>query len=386
MYLHEFQSKTLFINHNLIVPRSFLLNNINQINDVLNYFNSDKLVLKAQIHSGARFKNGGIVFVSKNYDDLYNNISNILGKIIVTDQTDLKGKFVNEILIEEFLNFDNEFYMSLYLDRDEEALFFLFSFSGGVNIERNTPHNFVKFKIELFVGLVDYQIKEILNFLNLDKLYYHKLKNFLFSVLDLFLKYELILLEINPLVIFNENLIPIDLKIEVDDNSFFRNSIIFELFDARQGDYLEIEAKKYKLSYVSLDGNIGCLVNGAGLAMATIDLIKINGGNPANFLDVGGDVDFNKIFQAFNILLKNSNVNCIFINIFGGIVKCDMIANSLIEVYKKLNIKLPVVVRMIGNMSKEAINIIKNSKCDIFTENKFLDAVKLIVNLSKGNL
>ena len=384
MYLHEFQAKNILKDNNILVPKSFLLNNINQINDVLNFFNSDNLILKAQIHSGARGKFGGILPVKKTYTELLNKISQLLGATLITNQSGSEGKIVNKILIEECIDIKEEIYISLSVDRDNEEIVMLVSSSGGIDIENVGDSRFLKLNINLLLGLCDYQIREVLYFLNFKNNYFLKLKQFFFFLFSIFLSNDLSLLEINPLVIFNDNLLCLDAKFECDDNALYRNKKIEALYDFSQENTVEIEAKKYGLSYISLGGTIGCMVNGAGLAMATMDLIKLHDGNPANFLDIGGDATEDHVFQAIRVILMDDNINCIFVNIFGGIVRCDLIANSMLTAFKKLNVTIPIVVRLIGHMSDNALHIIRKSKFDIHIESDFMVAIKKIVSLSKG--
>lgn len=384
MYLHEFQAKNILKNNNIAVPKSFLLNDITNCEDVLNFFSkSDKLVCKAQVHSGARGKYGGIVFSDNNYNSLYKSVKNLLGRVLVTNQTGKDGKVINDILIEEFIDVDHEFYMSFFVDKEKESIVLLVSLAGGVGIEDNNKENLIKIDIDQLCGLLDYQVRLIVFFLKLDDLHFTNFKNILAKFLFIFLTCDLLLLEINPFVLSNGNFFCLDAKFEVDDNALYRQFDLKKSYDTRQENFIELEAKKYNLSYVSLDGNIGCVVNGAGLAMATMDMINLNGGFPSNFLDIGGDFSDEKAFHAFRIILLNTRVECIFVNIFGGIVRCDLIASSLIFAVRELNITIPIVVRLVGNMSNKALDIIRSSNLDIKIESNFVFAVRAVVNLSK---
>lgn len=384
MYLHEFQAKNILKQYGICVPKSYLLNNLNDINNLITFFENNDLVLKAQIHSGSRFKNGGIFFVKKTYDDLYKFLSKLLNTEIFTEQTNFEKKIVNEILIEEKVNFCNEFYISLYIDRNSENLIFLISFSGGSNIEKKNKKNFLIINIDLMIKLCDYQVREILYFLKLDNTYFFQLKDFLLKLLNIFLTNDLLLIEINPLVIVNKKFVCLDAKMEFDSNAFYRNENIFKLYDYRQENLLESESKKYKLNYILLDGDIACMVNGAGLAMATMDLIKFNGGKAANFLDIGGDASKEKIHHSLRIILLNTKIKSIFINIFGGIIKCDSITSALIENFIFFDIKIPTVIRLVGNNSNIAIEMIRKSKLNIITENDFSTSIKKIIKYSRG--
>ncbi len=386
MYLHEFQAKQILKKHEILIPKSFLLKTPDDINNIITFFNCDQLILKCQIHSGARKKFGGIKLVNNNYNDISRYVNKMLGNYLHTNQTDTNGKIINEILIEQVIKFEQEFYFSLLLDRDSESIILLASKNGGINIENNITINISKFKIDPLFGICDYQIICILNTLKLNNNYFIKLKLLCSNLLNIFLKNNLNLLEINPLVLHNTNFVCLDAKFDIDDNSYYKNTKLFELYDYRQDDTIETQAKKYNLNYISLSGNIGCIVNGAGLAMATMDLIKINNGNPANFLDIGGAASENTFLNAINIILLNKNINIIFINIFGGIIRCDLIAKSLITSLKQLNINIPIVIRLVGNMCDEALNIIKSSSFNITVILDFLSAVKTVINLSKRNI
>lgn len=384
MYLHEFQAKDLLKKNNILVPKSFLLNDMNNLEEVLKFFGkNDRVVLKAQVHSGARGKHGGILFSENNYDSLYNSTKALLGQVLVTNQTGRDGKIINEVLIEEIIDIEREFYVSFFVDREKESIVLLVSCTGGINIEEGNNDALIRLDIDGLCGLLDYQIRLVLFFLKLSGSYFASLKTILSRFLLIFLNYDLVLLEINPFVLSHDNFFCLDAKFEVDDNALYRQFELKENYDVRQENFLELEAKKYNLSYVSLDGNIGCVVNGAGLAMATMDMIKLNGGLPSNFLDIGGDFSDEKAFQAFRIILLNKSVECIFVNIFGGIVRCDLIASSLILAVKELDITIPIVVRLIGNMSDRALDIIKCSNLEINIESDFVFAVKKIVDLSK---
>lgn len=383
MYLHEYQSKDILKKHNILVPKSILISNLSSISNIISFFNSDKLYLKAQIHSGSRANFGGIVLCNNNYNDLCDKLNKLIGSSIVTNQTCGESKPVKNVLVEEFISFSRGFYFSLFVDRSSESLCFLFSSDSGGAIEKSKNNNFFTLNVEPFFGISDYHVRFILKKLNLELFFFKKVKTLLSSFLDVFISYDLVLLEVNPLVLANEDFLCLDAKLEVDDNSYFRQENLFSINDVTQYDSLEVEAKKYNLSYISLDGNIGCIVNGAGLAMATMDLIKINNGVPANFLDIGGDANEDKVFNAIRIILLNDKVNCIFFNIFGGIVKCDFIANSIVKFINLMKIDIPIVVRFVGNKSDEAVLILSEFKNNVFFESDFLSAVKKVIYFSK---
>lgn len=381
MYLHEYQSKNLLKRNNILIPKSLLINNLNGIKDFNKIFTSENVVLKAQIYSGSRAKFGGIIIVKNIYDDIHNAILNLLNTRISTNQTCGDEKKIELILVEEFLNFNESFYLSFILDRVNEKISFVISKESGSNIEDIESKLFLKIFMQPLFGVSDYQVRAFLDYLKLNYSYFTKSKIFLNKLLKMFIYYDLVLLEINPLVLFNKNFYCLDIKIDIDDNSLFRHEEISLLSDNNQFDLFEIEAKKFNLNYISLTGTIGCIVNGAGLAMATMDFLKIKGCEPANFLDIGGDADEKKIFNAIRILFLNKNISCIFINIFGGIVKCDIVANSIISAIANLNINIPFVIRLVGNMSHLAFEILSKSDFNIYVEKDLDSAVKKIIYL-----
>lgn len=386
MYLHEFQAKELLCKYGFIVPKGKVIDNVNTLSDIRSCFSGTKLVLKSQIHSGARGKAGGILLVDNNYGLLLNKLETMLNKQLVTSQTDLFGKSVNYVLIEEYVKIEREFYFSIFIDRKIEHIVLFVSSHGGEDIESQGLDSFFTIKLNLLYACYDFHIRELLYFLNLDKDYYFLLKDFIFKLFKLFIDNDLVLLEINPVALFNGRLICLDAKVEIDDNASFRQLKLVSIIDYRQKNFIEVEAEKHNLSYVLLDGNIGCIVNGAGLAMATMDVISLYNGKLANFLDIGGDANEEKVFFAFKVILLNKNVKCIFINIFGGIVRCDVVADSIVSVVKRMNIVLPIVIRLIGNMSKEAINIINDSNLNIILDLDFASAVQKIIYISRKKL
>lgn len=383
MYLHEYQSKNILKSNNIFIPKSILLERFEDIFVINEYFSSEKLVLKAQVHSGSRASSGGIIFVNNIFSELSDNIKILLSSKISTNQTLYEQKIVEKILIEEYISFSNSFYLSLFVDKIKENISFLFSSNSGSFIESSAKNMFFSFSVEPIFGISNYQVKYFLKCLNLDGIFFDKVKFFLTKLLDIFISHDIILLEINPLVLYCDEFFCLDAKIEIDENAVFRQKKIFLSNDFSQYDFLEIDAKKNNLNYISLKGNIGCIVNGAGLAMATMDLIKFCGGEPANFLDIGGDATEDKVFNAIRIINLNSQVACIFVNIFGGIVQCDFIANSIIKACNALCIKIPIVVRFIGNMAIEGLNIIKKSNLFIHFELDFYNAVEKAVYFSR---
>lgn len=377
MYLHEFQSKKLLSFYGVSIPNGFLIKSIDDIPNLLNLFNQDYLVLKSQVHFGGRGKAGGILFVKNNYNELFIKISDILNRKIFLD----KDFVVNKILVEEKVFIINEFYFSFSIDRDMDCIILLVSKNGGIDVEEND--SFFKYYLDSNLGIMKHDIVSILNIFCLDFSYFNSLNYLLTRAFELFIDNNLLLLEINPLVLTKFGFICLDAKIDIDDNSIFKNKFYKLIFDYDQKNNFEVIAEKSGLSYVALNGVIGCIVNGAGLAMSTMDLINSLGGSPANFLDIGGNADSNSIVSAFNILLANDVVNVIFINIFAGIIRCDIIANSIVNVIKEKNINIPVVVRLVGNMSDVGLSIINNAFLNIDVEYDLLSAVKKVVNYSK---
>lgn len=383
MYLHEYQAKNILKKYGIVVPKFFLVNSLNNI-DCLTRIQSKNLVLKAQIHSGSRAIYGGIIFVNNNYNDLYNALSKLLGSLIATDQTLGNNKLVKMVLVEEKISFSFSFYVSIFLDCNDEKICFLFSKCSGSGIEKHDKNSFLKVIVDIFLGISNYHVIIFLKFLGLDFLFFDKAKILLNRFFNIFISHDLILLEINPLVLCNNEFVCLDAKIEVDDNAFFRQTDLFLTYDLDQNDFLENEAKKYDLNYISMSGNIGCIVNGAGLAMATMDVLILNGGMPANFLDIGGNATEVKVLNAIRVILMNEKVICLFVNIFGGIVKCDFIAKSIVNSIYILNIKIPIVVRLAGNMANEAIEIL-NEHDNVFCESEFACAIKKVISISRGN-
>lgn len=384
MYLHEFQAKILLKEKGIKVPVSYLIEKINQEKETLNEIISEKVVLKAQIHSGARGKAGGIKIINNNTNDINNEIKNLLNKTIKTSQTGDEGKKISYLLIEEFIETKNEYYLSLYIDRKIESTVLTIAQSGGMDIENNDTSKFLNLKIDLDYGIYDFQIRNIIFFLNINYAFFEKMKNLISNLLNIFKEKNLMLLEINPLIQHKNDFYCLDAKFEVDDNSQYKNQTLFNQYDYSQDNAIEKEAKKLNLNYISLNGNVGCIVNGAGLAMATLDLLSLNKINAANFLDIGGNATDETIKNAIKIIKLEKNVKNIFINIFGGIVKCDLIANIIIDEIKKEQTNMPIILRLAGNNSKIALSIIKNSKLNIIAEENLTTAIKILNEKIKG--
>jgi len=382
MLLHEYQAKNLLkslgVNN---IPIGYMCSNIEDVYNIAEHvFNESKkseIVIKAQVHAGGRGKAGGIK-KAKSPKDAVEKASNILGKYLVTPQTGPAGKLVRKIYIEESLYYGDtslvkEYYLSLTLDRRISDLVIIYSPYGGMDIEEiaeKEPSKIFKMEVNSFVGLENYKIRKVLKDLevNDNKLRYD-FTILLKKLFEIYYKIDASLIEINPLIKTSDNNLYIaDCKISIDDNSTFRHPELIELRDVDEEDPLELELSKHKLNFVKLNGNVGCMVNGAGLAMATMDFIKLIGGEPANFLDVGGTANAQTVEIGFRALLSDPNVKLIFVNIFGGIVRCDRVASGIVEAYKKIGqINIPIVVRLQGTNAEQAKTILQNSGLKIFS-------------------
>lgn len=381
MYLHEFQSKNILMKNKIKCPYGYILKDLSDLQNILDKIRTTKLILKAQIHSGGRKKSGGIKICNKTHSLVVKNITNIKQQAFLLNNKEFIKP--NIILIEEFLPHKYEFYISISTDKNSNKILILTTKYGGIDVEKKKK--ITKTLIDTDFQVHDYQIRSILDSLNLDINYFNILKKFIIKLVKLYTKKDLLLLEINPFTIKKKKIICLDAKFEFDDNAEYRHPDIIAMKDETQINHIENEAKKYKLNYVKLDGKIGCIVNGAGLAMATIDLITSMSGTPANFLDVGGSIDSKNFMNAIKITLINKDVNVIFINIFGGIVRCDLIATSLINIHKELKINVPIVLRLEGNKSDEAIDMIKASLPQIYISKNLSDTIKKAIKLSENN-
>ena len=386
MNLHEYQGKQLFAEYNIPVSKGKIIFSPDEVIDACNEIGGTKWVVKTQVHAGGRGKSGGVELVDSPEMALEFS-KKWLGKRLVTYQTDSKGQLVNSILIEECTEIKSELYLSAVVDRESQKIVFIGSSEGGVNIEdvaKNYPDKIIYQGVEYKdKNLVDQSI----NIANVLKLNDDQTKQFvpmIENLLRLFVENDLSLLEINPLVINDKgDLLCLDAKINIDSNALFRQPKINDMYDETQEDPQEAEAANNDLSYVSLDGNIGCMVNGAGLAMGTMDTIKYFGGNPANFLDVGGTATQERVTKAFKIILRDPDVKVVLVNIFGGIVRCDLIAEGVIAAIKDVDIKIPVVVRLEGNNAELGAEILLNSNIRIISINDLAEAAKKSVELAK---
>jgi len=386
MNLHEYQGKALFKEYGLPVSKGIVITDSNDAHKACREIGGSKWVIKAQVHAGGRGKSGGVKLVN-NPDEAKEFAQNWLGKRLVTYQTDAKGQLVGSILIEECTDIDKELYLSAVIDRGSRKITFIGSSEGGVNIEEvaeKMPEKIIYEEIDPLCGPMGFKARKISKVLELNPDQTKQFSKMFNGLVNLFIEKDLSLLEINPLVITSGgNLHCLDAKINIDSNALFRQKEIQDMHDPSQEDPREYEASKNDLSYVSLDGNIGCMVNGAGLAMGTMDTIKHFGGNPANFLDVGGTATQERVAKAFKIILDDKDVKVVLVNIFGGIVRCDLIAEGIIAAINEVGVEIPVVVRLEGNNADIGSDILQNSGIEIKSINNLADAAKAAVELSK---
>ena len=385
MNLHEYQAKELLSSNGVPIQRGQMVSKTSDVETAAEQLKDETgtefFVVKAQIHAGGRGKGGGVK-LAKNIDELKQYSSSILGMMLKTPQTPKEGKLVKKILITEDVyypgpNDNSEFYVSLLLNRVSSKLMIMYSTEGGVDIEavaENTPHLIFYEEINPAIGLMPNQARKVAFNLGLSGDAYKNMVRFIFSLYNAYLKSDASLLEINPVLKTSDNkIIAVDAKMVLDDNAIFRHKSFEDYRDESEENPVETQARAVGLNYVDLDGNIGCMVNGAGLAMATMDLIKQSGGDPANFLDVGGTADADRVEVAFNLILQDPKVKAVLINIFGGIVRCDRVANGIVQAYKNMkdNIKVPIIVRLQGTNSVEAKKIIDNSGLQIYSAASF---------------
>ena len=386
MNLHEYQGKLLFAQYNLPVSKGKVIFDASDAEDACNEIGGSKWVVKAQVHAGGRGKSGGVELIDS-VKSATRFAERWLGKRLVTYQTDKKGQLVNSILIEECTSITKELYLSAVVDRDSQKIVFIGSSEGGVNIEdvaKNSPEKIIYQGIDIENSNAKEEAVSISRVLGLNDIQTKQFIPMIENLLRLFIEKDLSLLEINPLVINdNGDLHCLDAKINIDSNALFRQPELQEMYDETQEVPQEAEAAKSDLSYVSLDGNIGCMVNGAGLAMGTMDTIKFFGGNPANFLDVGGTATQQRVAKAFKIILKDKEVKVVLVNIFGGIVRCDLIAEGVVAAMKEVKINIPVVVRLEGNNADLGAKILSEANIAIHSINNLSDAANKAVELAK---
>ena len=386
MNLHEYQGKELFAKFGLPVSKNKVITSADDVVNACRDIGGNKWVVKAQVHAGGRGKAGGVKLVSSPEEGI-EFANHWLGKRLITYQTDSNGQLVNSILVEECTDIAKELYLSAVIDRGSQRIVFIGSSEGGVNIEEvaeNTPEKIIYEPIDPLTGPMGFQSRKISKVLGLDGEQSKQFAKMLPQLTDLFVTHDLSLLEINPLVITQGGKLHcLDAKINIDSNAIYRQPEIQAMHDPSQEDPRESEAALNDLSYVSLDGNIGCMVNGAGLAMGTMDTIKYFGGSPANFLDVGGTATQERVSKAFKLILADPEVNVVLVNIFGGIVRCDLIAEGILAAIEEVGVSIPVVVRLEGNNSDIGSNILAESSAEIVSLNSLEDAAKKAVELSK---
>ena len=386
MNLHEHQAKTLFKSYGLPTSNFFVAEDYEQAKELASKLNVSKWVVKAQVHAGGRGKAGGVEIVD-NLDDVEAFAKKWLGKNLITYQTDKEGQPVSSILIEECTEILSELYLGVVIDRSSKSIVVMASPEGGVNIEEvaeKTPENIYKASVKIDQEPSKDDALSLAKGLNLSNDQTEQFIEIFKNLTKLFIEKDLALVEINPLVIDeNQNLKCLDGKISVDSNALFRQEEMKSLRDTSQEELRELKASEWDLNYVSLDGEIGCMVNGAGLAMATMDIIKISGGFPANFLDVGGGVNQKSVAEAFKIILSDDNVKVILINIFGGIVKCDVVAEGIISAVKEVGVNIPIVVRLKGNNADIAQSMLTDSELNIVFDSDLSNAAEKAVELSK---
>jgi succinyl-CoA synthetase beta subunit len=387
MKIHEYQAKDILAKHGVPVQKGQVAFSPKEVNNISKELNLDKIVLKAQVHAGGRGKAGGIKIVDSP-EEAETVSENLFGKKLITPQTGAEGKIVERLLVTEAADIESEFYAGIVLDRAKSQLVYMVSTEGGVEIEKvaaEMPEKIVKEYIGPGLGLRPFQARKLAFALGLKGgLFKAGVKMFM-SLYDAFISNDCSLAEINPLVITkDQQLLALDVKLNIDDNAMFRRAELLNMRDLNEEEPLEVEASKFNLNYIKLDGTVGCMVNGAGLAMATMDIIKLAGAEPSNFLDVGGAASVETVENGFKIILSDKNVKAVLVNIFGGIVRCDRIANGVIQASKNININVPIVVRLAGTNADIAAEILKKSDLDFLVANTLSEAAdKVMVALGR---
>ena len=387
MKIHEYQAKDLFRSYNVTVPEGYPAFSVKEALEAYDKLNTETVVVKAQIHAGGRGKGGGVK-LAHSRAEVEELASKILGMNLVTHQTGSEGKEVQRLLIEEGVNIQRELYAGIVLDRAARQYVFMVSTEGGVEIEKvaaETPEKIIKEWINPENGFTEKQGEKLAVKLGLANGQIPSAVDIFTSLWNVFSKLNCSLLEINPLVVTSqEQVIALDAKLNLDSNGLFRHRELLELRDKSEEDPAELLASQYNLNYINLDGNVGCMVNGAGLAMATMDIIKLTGGEPANFLDVGGVANAETVANGFKIILSDPNVKSILINIFGGIVRCDRVAQGVIHAMDTVNVTIPVVVRLEGTNAKEAAELLNNSSLEFLVATSLQDAAEKAVSAATG--
>tara|TARA_B100001093_G_scaffold507110_1_gene567122 strand:- start:189 stop:1349 length:1161 start_codon:yes stop_codon:yes gene_type:complete len=386
MNIHEHQAKEILKEYGAPTSNGVVIHSKKEIEKKIKLLTSSQFVVKAQIHAGGRGKAGGVKLVKK-LNDLKKEIEDMFGKILITHQTGPNGKEVKRIYIEEASNISRELYLSCLVDRETSKIAFISSTEGGMDIEKvanDSPNKIITTKLDLSNEISNNEVEKILSPFNLTTTQKDEGKKIINALYKILIEKDASLIEINPLIINDKNkLVCLDAKMNFDDNAIFRRPEILKLRDLNEEEAAEIEASKHDLAYIKLNGSIGCMVNGAGLAMATMDIIKLYGKEPANFLDVGGGASKEKVAAAFKLILSDKNVKGILINIFGGIMRCDVLANGVVDAAKETNLEVPLVVRLAGTNFKEGKKILEESGLKILSASDLNDAAKKIVDAIK---
>ncbi|GAB3374682.1 succinate--CoA ligase subunit beta [Azotobacter armeniacus] len=388
MNLHEYQGKQLFAEYGLPVSRGFAVDTPEAAAEACDKIGGSTWVVKAQVHAGGRGKAGGVSLV-KTREEVKDFAVRWLGKRLVTYQTDAAGQPVSKILVEACSEIERELYLGVVVDRSSRRVVFMASTEGGVNIEKvahDTPEKILKVTIDPLLGAQPFQARELAFQLGLQGDQLKQFTHIFIGLARLFQEHDLALVEVNPLVVQKDgNLLCLDAKVNLDSNALFRQPRLRAMHDPSQDDPREVHAAKWELNYVALEGNIGCMVNGAGLAMGTMDIVNLHGGKPANFLDVGGGATKERVTEAFKIILSDANVKAVLVNIFGGIVRCDMIAEGIIGAVREVDVKVPVVVRLEGNNAELGAEILARSGLNIIAASSLTDAAVQVVKAAEGN-
>ncbi|MFL2850955.1 MAG: ADP-forming succinate--CoA ligase subunit beta [Pseudohongiellaceae bacterium] len=388
MNLHEYQAKQLFAEYGLPVSKGIAVGSADKVADAIKEIGGDKWVIKAQVHAGGRGKAGGVLLVD-NAEEAIAFAKKWLGKNMVTYQTDVSGQPVSKVFVEECSNIESELYLGAVIDRSTRRLVFMASVEGGVEIEQvaaETPEKILKVTIDPLTGPQAFQGRDLAFRLGLEGGQIKQFTELFLGLAKLFADFDLALLEINPLVITSEGkILCLDGKINIDGNALYRQSKLREMHDPTQEDDREVQAAQWDLNYVALDGNIGCMVNGAGLAMGTMDIVQLFGGSPANFLDVGGGATKERVTEAFKLILSDEKVVAVLVNIFGGIVRCDLIAEGVIGAVEEVGVEVPVVVRLEGNNADIGREVLSKSNLNIIAADSLADAAEKVVTAAGVN-
>jgi succinyl-CoA synthetase beta subunit len=386
--IHEYQAKAVLARFGVPVPRGEVAFSAAEAGDIARRLGGPVFVVKAQIHAGGRGKGGGVK-LAKSVEEVEHVTTQMIGMNLVTHQTGPEGKKVSRVLIEEGVQIDRELYLSILIDRATQAPVIIASAAGGMDIEEvaaSTPEKIIKETVDRGTGVIPFEARKIAFAIGLDGALANKMVKLLDSIYRAFVETDASLIEINPLIVTKKrDLLALDAKVTFDDNALYRHQDLKDLRDISEEDPLEVEASKFSLNYIRLDGNIGCMVNGAGLAMATMDIIKLAGGEPANFLDVGGGANAEQIKNAFRILMADKNVRAVLINIFGGILRCDVLAAGVIAAVKELGVPVPIVIRMEGTNVEEGKRMLKESGLNFTTADSMGEAAQRVVALATAH-